>query len=316
MNEQFQRPGKLVMTIDGIKGMKEALKKFNNKHKTEFSAWWSSKSVDERETFIRDVYPQIVQSLDDRWCLDGDAGTTRTYHGRYDQFLALLPEFTVEYLASGSNLPDVITSWTESENALNLQLSERALKMRSLCESNDYPWPSPQFRAEVRRQRNVQINDKANIIDLASDEKFGVTWVQINDPVTFLNGSGTPVPSPIGGGQQQTINLFEMGVFILRYEFDAAREAIFTFLHLLAVLIDEYKDDVMDSNCTTSLARSVMGCQNCSKVDSQCNNSLQKCGSCRVAWYCSRDCQKADWRAHKGFCNYMKTNGASAEQEG
>ena len=306
MSEKLQQPGQLVMSTEGIRAMKAALKKFNNKYKTEFSSWWSSKSIAERETFIRDVYPPIVQSLDDRYCLLGDAYTTKTYEGRYDQYLAVLPEFTVEYMASGSNFPDAITAWTETENALNLQLSDRALTMRRLCKSNDYSWPSSEFKEKVLRQLNVKKHDRANIIDINSDEMFGAKSFEILDPVTFLNGSGD-TPSPIEKGR--TMNLFTMGVFILPYEFEAVKEAIFVFLHLLSVLVDEYKDDVMDSNCTTSVARAVMGCQKCLKIDSQCNNSLRKCSSCLSVWYCSKECQKADWKAHKGLCHFIKSRG-------
>ena len=288
------------MSNDGIRAMKDALKKFNNKYKMEFSAWWSSKSLVERETFIRDVYPPIVQSLNDRYCFLGEDYTTKTYDKRYDQYLALLPEFTVEYLASGSNLPDAITAWTATDTALNMELSTRALTMRRLCKSNSYPWSSPKDRETALRQLNVQKNDRANVIDMESDENFGEKWFTILDPVIFLNGSGDP--SPLGG----TMNLFNMGIFILPYEFDAAREAIFVYLHLLSALVDEYKDDVLDSGCTTSLARGVMGCQTCSKNDSECNNSLRKCSNCLAVWYCSTECQKADWKKHKGLCFRIK----------
>ena len=32
---------------------------------------------------------------------------------------------------------------------------------------------------------------------------------------------------------------------------------------------------------------------------------LQKCGKCLVAKYCSKDCQKTDWKEHKKYCRHI-----------
>lgn len=37
----------------------------------------------------------------------------------------------------------------------------------------------------------------------------------------------------------------------------------------------------------------------CSKCSARAS---ERCGRCRVAYYCSRECQKADWRVHKTWC--------------
>ena len=39
-------------------------------------------------------------------------------------------------------------------------------------------------------------------------------------------------------------------------------------------------------------------CDNCKKFFL----SIQRCGRCRVAWYCSAECQRADWPTHKHVC--------------
>lgn len=33
------------------------------------------------------------------------------------------------------------------------------------------------------------------------------------------------------------------------------------------------------------------------------NVPLMKCGACKSVYYCSRDCQIADWKNHKLVCN-------------
>ncbi|CAF0769184.1 unnamed protein product [Brachionus calyciflorus] len=40
-------------------------------------------------------------------------------------------------------------------------------------------------------------------------------------------------------------------------------------------------------------------CATCSK-----ENAKYRCGNCKKSWYCSQECQKADWKSHKPKCNY------------
>lgn len=40
-------------------------------------------------------------------------------------------------------------------------------------------------------------------------------------------------------------------------------------------------------------------CSYCHKVIT----NLLRCGKCRVIHYCSRECQKADWKEHKAVCH-------------
>lgn len=45
-------------------------------------------------------------------------------------------------------------------------------------------------------------------------------------------------------------------------------------------------------------------CKKCNKMEQtlEFQGSLQKCSRCRAAWYCSKECQRADWKDHKPFC--------------
>jgi hypothetical protein len=43
-------------------------------------------------------------------------------------------------------------------------------------------------------------------------------------------------------------------------------------------------------------------CHGCNKDGSSMPNGLKRCGRCGWAWYCSGDCQKADWKNHKKIC--------------
>lgn len=43
-------------------------------------------------------------------------------------------------------------------------------------------------------------------------------------------------------------------------------------------------------------------CAVCNKAASDLPSPLKRCARCRITAYCSRDCQKADWKAHKKIC--------------
>ncbi|KAF5325093.1 hypothetical protein D9619_010016 [Psilocybe cf. subviscida] len=43
-------------------------------------------------------------------------------------------------------------------------------------------------------------------------------------------------------------------------------------------------------------------CQHCYKSRMSGGAKLSKCGGCKIAQYCSRECQKADWQKHKDQC--------------
>jgi hypothetical protein len=47
-------------------------------------------------------------------------------------------------------------------------------------------------------------------------------------------------------------------------------------------------------------------CCNCKKLETQMDNALlMKCQRCKVAYYCSKECQVADWKNHKKPCKAM-----------
>ena len=40
-------------------------------------------------------------------------------------------------------------------------------------------------------------------------------------------------------------------------------------------------------------------CSTCAK-----ENARFRCGNCKSAWYCSKECQVSDWKSHKQLCNH------------
>jgi hypothetical protein len=49
-------------------------------------------------------------------------------------------------------------------------------------------------------------------------------------------------------------------------------------------------------------------CHYCEKLETQMDNSLlMKCQRCKAAYYCSKDCQVADWKTHKKYCDKLNS---------
>lgn len=50
-------------------------------------------------------------------------------------------------------------------------------------------------------------------------------------------------------------------------------------------------------------------CRNCGKVEGIEGVTLRRCGRCRVAVYCSAECQKTDWKKHRMECHESEEHG-------
>mmetsp|Transcript_38477 Transcript_38477/g.93087 ORF Transcript_38477/g.93087 Transcript_38477/m.93087 type:complete len:170 (+) Transcript_38477:813-1322(+) len=70
-------------------------------------------------------------------------------------------------------------------------------------------------------------------------------------------------------------------------------------LYQMSTLSSSSKSAV-DHNDTAATREEDYVCQHCKKQDSL--EKLMYCGRCQTTNYCSRECQKADWRKHKKTC--------------
>lgn len=57
-------------------------------------------------------------------------------------------------------------------------------------------------------------------------------------------------------------------------------------------------------------------CASCNKVEEIDGPALLRCSACRTAYYCSKDCQKADWKKHKKDCRPSSTSGNASQGNG
>jgi splicing suppressor protein 51 len=64
----------------------------------------------------------------------------------------------------------------------------------------------------------------------------------------------------------------------------------------------------MSSLCVTPPDPSKATCTTCKTPQSTLLTPLKRCAQCHTQQYCSRDCQKADWKAHKKVCDSNASN--------
>jgi splicing suppressor protein 51 len=50
------------------------------------------------------------------------------------------------------------------------------------------------------------------------------------------------------------------------------------------------------------MADATTNCATCKKTGTETPN-LKRCAKCKTTYYCSPDCQKADWKSHKKQCS-------------
>ena len=60
------------------------------------------------------------------------------------------------------------------------------------------------------------------------------------------------------------------------------------------------------SNLATNPIPDVYKCSDCGK------DGAKKCGACGEAYYCSRQCQRRDWKKHKAECQKFQAEQAEA----
>eukprot|EP00245_Coleochaete_scutata_P013474 TRINITY_DN548_c0_g2_i1.p1 TRINITY_DN548_c0_g2~~TRINITY_DN548_c0_g2_i1.p1 ORF type:complete len:339 (+),score=53.48 TRINITY_DN548_c0_g2_i1:105-1121(+) len=89
--------------------------------------------------------------------------------------------------------------------------------------------------------------------------------------------------------------LWPANVYTLSYE----RED--TILKTLGLVVDEYRSMVKNKNDFKMLSAAA-GCFNCGETNRPSGKPLLACSECRLAYYCSKECQRGDWKEHKEAC--------------
>ncbi|KAJ6493006.1 hypothetical protein C8R45DRAFT_181716 [Mycena sanguinolenta] len=59
------------------------------------------------------------------------------------------------------------------------------------------------------------------------------------------------------------------------------------------------------ARCKEQKANASYACYNCNQQTDD-RDTLKRCAKCQTVWYCSKECQRADWKTHKKFCGQQR----------
>jgi len=131
---------------------------------------------------------------------------------------------------------------------------------------------------------------------------FEGNYSKVDQPEVLLNGCGTINPET-----GQPLSLYKMGVFAHDFEISIATLGMNSMYHLVGALLDEYQEEVLDLQNIIREEDIGFGacCFKC-RIPNSDTCRLMQCGGCKIAMYCSKDCQKKHYKSHKKHCRKLK----------
>lgn len=154
-----------------------------------------------RENFLREVQPNIVQSLGDRYTI---INGKNVYERRYDTLLLLTPEVSVEYMMTKNNLPDCFEEWAHVE-VLTMKSSDIVVKKRELYSQKLYPFD----QSDLKKYKAELLLKKGDLMVINFPERMFGQGIECNDP-DYPKALGTKVE-----GTSHYCNLYKIGAIFL-----------------------------------------------------------------------------------------------------
>jgi hypothetical protein len=245
--------------------MHARMRKYWQKHGADIKVYWSGLSPDARTTFIKTIQPMTPISLEKPY-FEHPNGDPEMIHAT-----PLIADSTLEALSKEQGLLELFEYYSEAEHVADYALSTvhyvRDWEKRGHC-FRRRPQPGKQSIVSIMR------------------EDFGSCLAAKNDA---RGKKAVEEILKLGGHLEE--NVFETMLFRLNGQ-----------IMMLCSFIDEYETEVLGSGTDNKIGRAQLGCNNCSRVCRPDGRSLLQCSVCKFTCYCSAECQKKDWKAHKKVC--------------
>jgi hypothetical protein len=171
---------------------------------------------------------------------------------------------------------------------------------------------SPLARCPCQHSKKTQYKCcwKHSCIPYYLDDSNGSTLHSINNLVDLLYVSGAAME--VMGITDRIMNYLEGDVFEWTgRDWWVPKAELLVMMKRWNIALEKYCDDagmtgshrasVIEENCATPYAP--CGNVRCTNIETKVK-AFSKCSKCKTIAYCSSECQKKGWKAHKGSCRF------------
>ncbi|KAJ3328392.1 hypothetical protein HDU76_010034 [Blyttiomyces sp. JEL0837] len=270
--------------IQGLQAIRTSLIKFWSEHHQTFKSTWKQMTPQTRRNFLKTVSPMLPESRSQPYAMMGNEKVDVSGAAN------LLPELCLDVLILDEDMGDDVTKreygkgmialfdrWCSTEWGLHAHAMDSFDYIRRLLEANQIGTRGP-------------LTPKKFVMMIEGD-MFG----QAFDFTAKASGSDFG----------RMMEWREQGVVAFGHEFDLVFDRLSYLLSPVAQFVDEFRQEVLGSSSENKVVRAAIGCQKCGIATKPDNTPLKACNNCKAAFYCSRECQKADWKSHKKVCTSL-----------
>jgi hypothetical protein len=274
---------KLDSSIEIVTGLHTMSASFWRRYSKEFIQFWEHMEQKNRESFLRMVCPTLVQAVGDRFTLAADG--TKVYDCKYDNVLLLVPELTIEHLASGDNLLKMYNNMAR-EFSLISSLVYQVNQLRQLYGEGKYPFTKAE--EEARRQE----------LPLAAGSHLVKLGPELDFPSYMHTSDSGKSPADAAKALATAERFYQQGLLVHPFECTIVLQCQHLLLTVLAPILHEFREAVLvplysnpsGSSSNSNGANNVSGITIDPTACGRCGlgSNLKQCAKCLVVHYCSR----------------------------
>lgn len=211
---------------------KKSISEFWAIHRDRFVLFWNDMTLKSRGNFLRRVYPRIIQSFNDRYCL---LDKVKQYRHDYDNILILSPYLNVVDLSYRNHLIQLFDQYASCDDVLVSESAKLVSELRELHAIGLYPWSCSEIEVYTKYLTKLKRGDSLLLCD-PNTLDFGEVVI-VENPRTVL--------LPTGG---RTHQLYASGHLMYQLEFQKVTENIAFLVTLLNDIISMFTAEVMNKD--------------------------------------------------------------------
>mmetsp|Transcript_18588 Transcript_18588/g.31159 ORF Transcript_18588/g.31159 Transcript_18588/m.31159 type:complete len:289 (-) Transcript_18588:371-1237(-) len=267
--------------IAKLKGIHANIRRLWAMEEGHFDEFWDAMDITTRENFLVGA------------CKELEFENSRiVYSARYERSYCLAPDMAPTNITNSQNLSEIIAEWID-ESALSLQGASIVKLFRELRMSNQFPMDPDEVEFWDESYSKIEKGDLFRLNNLHHAD------------TAAAGGFGAPIvvkkPKQITKSVGGKVNLYDQGIICSNSEFTLEVYTLDFILSVLGSILDAYREKMYGASRRNEIL-SVDTAHGCDYCGMYCD-TIKKCAKCMVVGYCSKECQRAAWKAHKKTCS-------------